>query len=217
MTKVYNCTLPAAASAPAVPAVGKYSYYGCQTEATNTRALSLKAIAYDTMILESCAADCAGYDFFGTQYARERYCGNTLNAGSIAAPPSDCSTPCAGNSAELCGSSLRLSVYELKTGGPAIVPTIGAYNYHGCYTEGTSLRALASKATAYDTMTLESCAQDCTGYTYFETEYSRGCYCGNAFSAGSVPVADATCSSPCAGNMLELCGGSRLLTVYQHS
>jgi len=37
------------------------------------------------------------------------------------------------------------------------------------------MRALASKATAYDTMTLESCEADCAGYTYFGTEYSREC------------------------------------------
>lgn len=48
-----------------------WTYFGCQTEGTNARALSLKATAYDTMTLQSCAADCAGYTYFGTEYGRE--------------------------------------------------------------------------------------------------------------------------------------------------
>jgi hypothetical protein len=80
------------------------------------------------------------------------------------------------------------------------------------------MRALASFSTAYDTMTLESCAKDCTGYTYFGTEYSRECYCGNSFSAGSVSASVVECENEdflCAGDALEFCGGSRLLSVYE--
>jgi hypothetical protein len=40
------------------------------------------------------------------------YCGNSFNAGSVAAPASDCSFACAGNSAEKCGAGNRLSVYK---------------------------------------------------------------------------------------------------------
>lgn len=39
------------------------------------------------------------------------------------------------------------------------------------------MRALASKSTAYDGMTLESCSADCAGYRYFGTEYGRECKC----------------------------------------
>jgi hypothetical protein len=52
---------------------------------------------------------------------------------------------------------------------------VSGWTYYGCYTEGTNARALASKSTAYDTMTLESCASDCAGYTYFGVEYGREC------------------------------------------
>jgi hypothetical protein len=41
------------------------------------------------------------------------YCGNSFAAGSTAAPASDCSFACAGNSAEKCGAGNRLSVYKL--------------------------------------------------------------------------------------------------------
>lgn len=54
-------TSPISNSIPAFPNVGPYSYYGCQTEGSNTRALNAKMTAYDSMTLESCAGDCAGY------------------------------------------------------------------------------------------------------------------------------------------------------------
>ena len=50
--------------------------------------------------------------------------------------------------------------------------TVGAYSFQGCYTEATNTRALSS-ASFYDytAMTLEACAADCVGYTYFGVEY----------------------------------------------
>jgi hypothetical protein len=50
--------------------------------------------------------------------------------------------------------------------------TVGAYSFQGCYTEATNGRALSS-ASFYDytAMTLEACAADCVGYTYFGVEY----------------------------------------------
>lgn len=64
------------------------------------------------MTLESCASDCAGFTYFGTEYGRECYCGNAFGAGSVVAPAADCSFACAGNSAEKCGAGNRLSVYK---------------------------------------------------------------------------------------------------------
>lgn len=52
-----------------------------------------------------------------------------------------------------------------------IKPTVGGYSYLGCYTEGTNVRALSQAAFFdYDAMTLEDCAADCVGYTYFGVE-----------------------------------------------
>lgn len=114
-------------------AITGWAYYGCQTEGTNARALALKATAYDTMTLQSCATDCAAYTYFGTEYGREcesittvdirgliyiGYCGNSFSAGSVVAPLADCSFPCAGNSAQKCGAGNRLSVYKKGTGTP---------------------------------------------------------------------------------------------------
>lgn len=49
------------------------------------------------------------------------------------------------------------------TGGPVIVPSVGAYSYVGCYSEATTERALTSKSYANDSMTIESCTAFCMG------------------------------------------------------
>lgn len=49
---------------------------------------------------------------------------------------------------------------------PSNPATVGDYDYYGCMTEGTNSRALQGYTTAYDSMTLESCSQDCAGFEY---------------------------------------------------
>jgi hypothetical protein len=52
--------------------VGAYTFQGCYTEATNTRALSSASFFdYTAMTLEACAADCVGYTYFGVEYGGE--------------------------------------------------------------------------------------------------------------------------------------------------
>lgn len=51
--------------------------------------------------------------------------------------------------------------------------TIGSYNFQGCYTEISNGRALSGASYVYDTMTLESCAANCTDFRYFGVEYGR--------------------------------------------
>ena len=75
------------------------------------RALNAATFAADSMTLEACATYCAGYTYFGTEYARECYCGYSFNLGSASAPATDCSFTCMGNALEYCGAGLRLSVY----------------------------------------------------------------------------------------------------------
>ena len=69
---VKNGTSPGDSTGPVAKAtVGSYGFQGCYTEATGSRALSSKSYADDSMTLESCAAYCADYTYFGTEYARE--------------------------------------------------------------------------------------------------------------------------------------------------
>ncbi|RAL65885.1 hypothetical protein DID88_005548 [Monilinia fructigena] len=189
------------------------------------------------MAVDVCTAACqsGGYLLAGVEYADECWCGNQLSNGGTLAPEGDCAKLCAGNSSEFCGGTNRLDVYDFNntaivtapfittstvaasssTSSPSIQQTVGIYTYFGCQTEATSARALVSKASDTANMSLESCEASCSGYTYFGTEYGRECYCGNAFSAGSIPVPNSDCSFPCAGNSSEFCGASGMLTVYQ--
>jgi len=54
-----------------VPSVGAFSSVGCYTEATTGRALTGSSYANNNMTVESCAAFCGGFTWFGVEYARE--------------------------------------------------------------------------------------------------------------------------------------------------
>lgn len=58
----------------------------------------------------------------------------------------------------------------------AIKPTVNGYVFQGCWTEATNQRAL-SGASYYDYagMTLEKCASNCAGWSYFGVEYGGEC------------------------------------------
>ncbi|KAJ4306407.1 hypothetical protein N0V88_001207 [Collariella sp. IMI 366227] len=220
------------------PTVGAYVFVGCQTEATTGRALSGKGYADDAMTLETCATYCEGFTYFGTEYGRECYCGNTLNTGSTAAPAADCSMLCGGNPFEYCGAGNRLELYRLAN-APTVEPTsstpppqpppprphrhhlahptVSPFTFAGCFTEAApGSRALDAKTYASgDAMTLESCATFCAGFKYFATEYSAECYCGNTLHASSTEATDVgECGMPCSGNALQYCGGPNRLELY---
>ena len=148
--------------APAV--IPGYDYAGCYTEATYTRALGGASGSDNKMTVNTCAAACAGSTYFGVEYGKECYCGNYLNAGSVAANPSDCSFPCPGDSSQSCGAGGRLSLYKRST---------AAYTSKGCYTEATGKRALSDASFYSDSMTVSRCAAVCASYTFFGLEYGR--------------------------------------------
>ncbi|KAI4717875.1 WSC-domain-containing protein [Aureobasidium sp. EXF-10727] len=90
---------------------GAYSYYACVKD--NPRALSVTA-ASDTMSVDACQklATAGGYLWFGTEYGRECWMGNTLAAGAANATASDCNMACSGMPGQLCGGGSRLSLYK---------------------------------------------------------------------------------------------------------
>ncbi|KAJ0381600.1 hypothetical protein COL26b_000278 [Colletotrichum chrysophilum] len=173
------------ASAPSHRAtMGGYKFVSCWTEATNGRALKGAAFAYDGMTLSSCMANCTGFDYWGTEYGRECYCGNSLDSTSTSALLVDCNMPCSGDSTQYCGAGNRIELYSTTatrtssstasaTATLAHISAVGQYSLVGCQTEATNGRALQATSTAADDMTLEKCATYCSGYTYFGTEYGR--------------------------------------------
>ncbi|WVR00301.1 hypothetical protein IAU59_007444 [Kwoniella sp. CBS 9459] len=100
---------------PTTPAtISAYAYVDCHTEPDGARALSGLTLATDDMTLDKCAATCAGFTYFGVEYARECYCGNTLTDGSVTATDGRCSMVCMGNKMQICGGPVGLSLYKLN-------------------------------------------------------------------------------------------------------
>ncbi|PTB46771.1 uncharacterized protein TrAFT101_003787 [Trichoderma asperellum] len=220
---------------PAQPAlVGKYNWYGCYTEGTSARALAATTYADDGMTLESCATFCAAYTYFGVEYSRECYCGNSFSAGSKLTTSSDCSMTCAGNDCDFCGAGNRLSVYSLNAPGsgsssgssPPSGTTTSAtqqptglpqgWQSYGCYVDGVNGRILNEQNPDDPNLTLESCAASCASqnYTIAGAEYSKQCFCGNNIVNGGVKANSSTeCNTPCAGDSSEICGGGDRMTI----
>lgn len=89
------------------------------------------------------------------------------NSGTL--PPTTTSPPIE------TGTATTSSPTEVQT--LAIKPTVGAYVFQGCYTEGTGTRALSQAAFFDNTaMTLEKCASHCAAYNYFGVEYGSECW-----------------------------------------
>ncbi|KAL7628868.1 hypothetical protein AAE478_000383 [Parahypoxylon ruwenzoriense] len=219
-------------------AVGNYNWYGCQTEATNIRALSMFTYADDAMTLDSCQAFCSdkGTTYFGTEYARECYCGNKLETGSVKAPASECSMLCAGNQLEYCGAGNRLSVYAKNgtstssssapgtepTGTDPDAPQVTSFpdgwTSQGCWQDGPNGRIMPTFQAPDDPqLTPQKCAQLCSdnGYIISGTEYYTQCFCSNAIFNGGAPTEDASkCSTPCGGDNQVMCGGPGYLSIY---
>ena len=98
---------------PSNATIPGYTYSGCYTDNTGGRLLASKSFTNQTaMSIERCAAFCAGYTYFGTEYADECYCGMTFAYTPAKDPEADCKMVCSGNATEICGAGDRLSVYQ---------------------------------------------------------------------------------------------------------
>lgn len=107
------------------PGISPYSYYGCVAEPSKGRLLTQVAGGRADMSVALCNSLCPGKAFVGVQYAKECWCGASLNwngDGSKGYPgvtpgrnatAVECSTRCAGNPYELCGAGLRMNLYYL--------------------------------------------------------------------------------------------------------
>lgn len=199
--------------------------------------------ADDAMTLDSCEAFCSGKGttYFGVEYARECYCGNKFEAGSVNAPASDCNMLCSGDQLQYCGSGNRLSVYVKNgtvvatgtssapsstsptssgPGTPAATAFPDGWTNQGCWQDGPNGRIMPTFQAPDDPeLTPQKCAQLCfsDNYTISGTEYYTQCFCSNAIYNGGVASEDETkCSTPCGGDSEVMCGGAGYLTIYSN-
>ena len=87
--------------------------------------------------------------------------------------------------------------------------------YLGCFVDNAE-RDIKGSFLRTKTMTNEMCINTCQeqGYKIAGTQYGEQCFCGNSY--GSLDRAsDADCSSKCAGDDSEYCGGGWRNSVYR--
>jgi hypothetical protein len=106
----HNPAVTGGSSPPA--SVGDFQYKSCWTDDVYDRSLKGASHAADDMTLESCAAFCSNFTYFGVEFSRECYCDNTVLGA--AADEQDCSELCMGDSSSWCGGPSRLNLYEKK-------------------------------------------------------------------------------------------------------
>ena len=190
------------------PATLDKPYHGCFID-QGARILPDNLIGADDMTAEKCAAHCADYSYFGVEYGRECWCGNappiTLTAES------ECSFPCAGDDTQLCGAGGRINVWGAPLPSP---PTVGDFEYLGCYTDSNSARSLTGKVVYDSAMTLDKCASACAAYNFFGVEFGTQCFCSTELKESASPADQAECSTRCGGDYGNVCGAPDRLNVF---
>lgn len=204
-------TVSSTAAAPSPTNTSAWQYLGCANE-TDNRSLSGVAIS-GTMTPQICQDFCLENNFplAGTEFGEQCFCGTALQNGATL-NQTGCDMSCSGDSSMVCGGMSRLSVYNYTMQIPTIiVPSVGTYLSKGCYTEGSSMRALDGFSFTNSTLTAEQCVTTCEGksFTFAGAEYGSECYCGNSLSSQSTKVADDQCNMPCAGNKRTYCGAGK--------
>ncbi|OLN88608.1 WSC domain-containing protein-like protein 2 [Colletotrichum chlorophyti] len=131
----FSFMAPLAAAADALQIYNgsdKYTYLGCYNETTtlpNTarvRALDGGAnkVFEGTMTATMCLSFCSTgadkeYKYAGLEYSRECWCAQRISGLSAKYDDSACDLPCDGNKGQVCGGSMKLSVYILNSAGAA--------------------------------------------------------------------------------------------------
>ncbi|KAJ3318084.1 hypothetical protein HDU76_000940, partial [Blyttiomyces sp. JEL0837] len=210
-----SASATSSSSPTAVPIPDGWMSINCLFDAVNGQPRTFGNFLGTNLAVEDCLAkaSAAGYTLAGLEYGGECWADRAFrNTTSASAPSSDCSFPCDANPAEICGAGSRLSAYQNinttpnPTGTtattsanptsttiptPPVVSVPGlpnGWSYVGCFKEGTSGRALAGAGIAAP-----------GGMT-------NG-YCGYDIRNGGSVADQADCTSTCAGDTSQKCGG----------
>lgn len=112
--------------------------------------------------------------------------------------------------------------YPPVEGGDMVFGPTASYSPIGCYADegdivGTTGRDLDGANLEQSDMTTERCVAYCPsrGFSYAATQFGKWCFCGRSY--GKFGAAPNKCSTPCAGNEHEICGGFWANSVYVRS
>ncbi|PBP22406.1 WSC domain-containing protein [Diplocarpon rosae] len=124
--QVANETITPATSVNATISAGnkQYTYYGCYGEPDSNATQGLRALnsgkmeSRDDMTVATCLSYCAdgGWALAGLEYTKECWCAPFITSLATKLDDSACDLACQGNTSEKCGGSLKLTVYEQKSG-----------------------------------------------------------------------------------------------------
>ncbi|WWC88965.1 uncharacterized protein L201_003880 [Kwoniella dendrophila CBS 6074] len=190
----------------------------CIAEGSSGRALASASWSDNSMTNAKCMNYCSGqgFQFAGTEYGRECYCGDSLvNGASLSRTSTSCTKSCGGDSSTICGGGSSLTVFQ----NPSLalnLQVVNNFKYQGCIKEVTG-RALTSNSLVNPSMTIDMCTSFCktAGYTLAGIEYGSECYCGNSFSNGASASALSTqCNMQCPGNNKQNCGGPSAVALW---
>lgn len=172
--------------------IGDWQFQGCYTEGDGVRALGDAFLADDDLTLEACAEFCSGHQYFGAQYSRECWCGNTLSGGSdLAASQDDCNMPCAGDGSQFCGAGNRLELYMDTTLGGSL-PSSDAATSGPSSAASSAVASSSSSAASSPVTSSTSSAVSSDVVSETDTPVPSSSLSGNATSA---PVTSPTLSS----------------------
>jgi hypothetical protein len=161
---------------------GAWQYQGCYTDVAG-RTLTGGGYTDDAgMTAQTCIAYCTshGFQYAGTEYSVECYCGSGLATGAAQVAESVCNMPCSGDATQPCGAGSRLSLFHTtEVLGPQPNPGVNGYVHMGCYSEGTTGRTLtnAPGGVLAAEMTVAKCTAACHAANYIlaGVEYGGEC------------------------------------------
>ncbi|TLD08976.1 uncharacterized protein PgNI_07167 [Pyricularia grisea] len=167
--------------------------------------------------ISECSMTCRdnSTEFCGGNSRNNVYLRDGSNPGTTALPTATGTTTT--SSAAVSTASTAVSSSPAATGSPVPKARVGSFAYQGCYTENTGAgRALNAKSYFDDVMTLEACASQCSGFTYFGVEYGRECYCSNGLNGDSrLDTTSGACNFLCPGDKSTFCGAGNRISLYK--
>ncbi|KAK3103053.1 hypothetical protein FSP39_016093 [Pinctada imbricata] len=91
-----------------------YNYIGCYKDHIPRVLNGYELKGSKTMTPKSCVSMCKNrhFKFAGVQFSQECFCGNSL--GTTLQPEKECNMACSGDNNQMCGGSMRLSVYHVQ-------------------------------------------------------------------------------------------------------
>lgn len=143
VTTTSSTTTSAPSPSSTIPA--GWSALGCHTDNASRRSLNGTMFSNYRMSAQECVSRCAtmGFNYAGTQYGTQCYCGNTFTPTNS----TGCNTPCAGDKDQICGGPWRNSVYVNN----AILESTSTSSSSSASSTGTASSSSSSSTTSSST------------------------------------------------------------------